>query len=137
MENTLLTLYIDGKCPLCVAEMAKLRAWDRHARLAFVDIAQPGFDAAPLGVDLAALNRQLHGWTADGRCVVGIDSIIAAYTLAGKRWIVAPLRVPFIRPAFRVLYRAFARNRMSISRRLGVTNGPPCTNETCALKMDP
>lgn len=137
MRNTSLTLYIDGKCPLCVAEMTRLRAWDRHARLAFIDIAQPGFDPAPLGVDLAALNRQLHGWTADGRFVVGIDSIIAAYTLAGKGWVVAPLRVPFMRPAFRALYRTFARNRMRISRWLGVKNGPVCTDETCTLKMDP
>lgn len=137
MKNASLTLYIDGKCPLCVAEMKRLRAWDRHSKLAFIDIAQPGFDPAPLGVDLAALNRQLHARTAEGRCLVGIDSIVAAYTLAGRGWMVAPLRVPVMRPAFRLLYRMFARNRMSVSRWVGLGTGSTCTDETCALKPDP
>jgi predicted DCC family thiol-disulfide oxidoreductase YuxK len=137
MKSAALTLYIDGNCPFCVAELTRLRAWDRHGKLAFVDIAAPGFDPAPLGVDLAALNRQLHGWTEEGRCVVGIDSMIAAYTLVGRGWLVAPLRVPVLRPAFRAFYRAFARNRMTISRRLGLKIRPACTDEKCALKMSP
>ncbi|MFM0636507.1 DUF393 domain-containing protein [Paraburkholderia metrosideri] len=136
MKNASLTLYIDGKCPLCVAEVKQLRAWDRHGRLAYIDIAQPGFDPAPLGVDLALLNRQLHAWTAEGRCIVGIDSMIAAYTLVGKGWIVAPLRVPVLRPTFRALYRVFARNRMNVSKWIGLENGPVCTDEMCALKAD-
>jgi predicted DCC family thiol-disulfide oxidoreductase YuxK len=137
MESPALTLYIDGNCPLCVAEMHRLRAWDKHGRLGFIDIAQAGFDPARLGVELAALNRQMHGWTADGRWVIGVDSIVEAYTLAGKGWLVLPLRVPFMRPAYRAIYRAFARNRIAISRWLGVKPSPVCPDDRCAVKAGP
>ena len=137
MTRPELTLYIDGNCPLCVAEWNRLRQWDRHARLGFVDIAQPGFDPAPLGVELADLNRQLHGWTASGERVVGIDSFIVAYTLVGRGWMVAPLRITAMRPAFKALYRGFARNRMRISRWLGVRAVAECADGTCAVKTDP
>ncbi|WGS52775.1 DCC1-like thiol-disulfide oxidoreductase family protein [Paraburkholderia sp. D15] len=137
MKTPELTLYIDGNCPLCVAEWNRLREWDRHGRLAFVDIAQPGFDPAPLGVELTELNRQLHGWTASGECVVGIDSMIAAYTLAGRGWVVAPLRIAVLRPAYRAAYRAFARNRMRISAWFGLRRAPVCTDGVCAARSDP
>jgi len=36
--RTELTLYYDGKCPFCSAEMRRLAGWDRANRLDFVDI---------------------------------------------------------------------------------------------------
>jgi predicted DCC family thiol-disulfide oxidoreductase YuxK len=135
MQATAMTLYIDGQCPLCVAEMTRLRAWDQHGQLAFVDIAGPGFDPAPLGVNLIALNQQLHAWTADGRWLIGTDTIVAAYTCVGKGWIVAPLRVPMLRPLWRAAYLTFARNRMRISRWLGYDVPGPCRDGACDLKL--
>ncbi len=141
MATTELTLYVDGNCPICMLEMKQLRARDRDGRLAFVDIAEPTFDPAPLGVSLKALNTQMHAWTADGVCLVGIDAILAAYTMTGRGWLVAPLRVPALRPAARALYRAFARNRMRVSRWLRVrntnanANAPACSDGLCETKM--
>jgi len=82
MAAPTLTLYYDGRCPFCVSSMARLRGWDTAARLAFVDIAAAGFDPAPLGVTLDALNRELHATAADGTLLVGIDSMLAAPALA-------------------------------------------------------
>lgn len=135
MQTTSLTLYIDGNCPLCVAEVKRLREWDRQGKLAFVDIAQPCFDPSALGVELAELNRQIHAWTADGRCLVGIDTMVAAYTQVGKGWMVAPLRVRMLRPFFRAAYSVFARHRMLLSRWAGVKHAE-CTTQTCGFKMD-
>ncbi|RQS31720.1 DUF393 domain-containing protein [Burkholderia sp. Bp8992] len=114
-----LVLYFDGRCPLCVAEIRRLGARDARHRLAFVDIAEPGFDPAPLGVDLPALNRELHARLPDGRMLTGVDSIMAAHALAGRRWLVWLLRVPAMRAALAPLYRRFARNRYAVSRWLG------------------
>jgi predicted DCC family thiol-disulfide oxidoreductase YuxK len=136
VQKTLLTLYIDGNCPLCVAEVKRLRAWDRHSRLAFVDIAEPEFDPVPLGVDLAALNRQIHAWTVDGHCLTGIDTFVAAYTHVGKGWIVAPLRIPMLRPFFRAAYLAFARNRMRLSRWALIDTRTECTSQACGFRLD-
>lgn len=80
-----LTLYFDGRCPFCVSEMGRLRRWNSAERLAFVDIHAPGFDPALLGADMDALNREVHSLTADGRVLVGIDSLLAAYDAVGAR----------------------------------------------------
>jgi len=70
-----LTLYFDGLCPFCVHSMRQLRTWDAAGGLAFVDIAAPGFDPAVLGVDMAALNREVHGRTREGEVLAGIDTM--------------------------------------------------------------
>ncbi|ODP31663.1 hypothetical protein A9762_06705 [Pandoraea sp. ISTKB] len=124
-----------------MAEVRQLQTRDREGALAFVDIARAEFDPAPLGVSLDALNTLMHGWTAEGECVIGIDALLAAYTLTGRGWLVAPLRVRALRPAARVLYRTFARHRMRVSRWLrvrpsGLSGLPPsCEDGVCGAKM--
>lgn len=129
---TALTLYYDGKCPFCALEMARLANWDRAGRLAFVDIAQPQFDPAHLGASMAELNLQLYSQRADGVVLVGIDSMLAAYTLAGRGALVWPLRVPLLRDLLSYLYRLFARNRYKMSALLGY-KAPACADGACAI----
>lgn len=128
-----LTLYFDGRCAFCTAEMTRLAGWNAAGKLAFVDIAAADFDPAPLGVVLAALNRELHGRTDDGRLLVGIDCMLAAYTLAGRARRVAPLRVRALRPLLAACYRWFARNRYRISALLGYQARPACADGVCAI----
>ena len=132
--NPELTLYYDGRCPFCATEMARLQSWNRAGRLAFVDIAADGFDPLPLGLDMAALNRESHARRADGALLVGIDSLLAAYTLVGRAWLVWPLRVRFLRPVLGFAYRGFARHRYTMSRWLGYRLPPRCEDGACALK---
>ncbi|ALX14844.1 thiol-disulfide oxidoreductase [Burkholderia cepacia JBK9] len=131
MNSSELVLYFDGRCPLCVAEIRRLGARDARHQLAFVDIARPGFDPAPLGVDLHALNRELHARLPDGRMLTGVDSILAAHALAGRRWLVWLLRVPALRAALAPLYRRFARNRHAVSRWLGYRAEACCDDAVC------
>ncbi|KHK60554.1 thiol-disulfide oxidoreductase [Burkholderia sp. A9] len=133
MRSNELVLYFDGRCPLCVAQIRRLGARDARHRLAFVDIAEPGFDPAPLGVDLSALNRELHARLPDGRMLTGVDGILAAYTLVGRRWPVWLLRVPAMRKALAPLYRRFARNRHAVSRWLGHRAPARCDGAACGL----
>ena len=39
-----LTLFYDGFCPLCVAEMTKLKAYDKGGNLNLEDLKQLDFD---------------------------------------------------------------------------------------------
>lgn len=133
MGSNELVLYFDGRCPLCVAEIRRLGARNTRHRLAFVDIAEPGFDPAPLGVDLPALNRELHARLPDGRMLTGVESILAAYTLVGRGWLVWPLRVPAVRDALAPLYRRFARNRHAVSRWLGYHAEAHCDGPACGI----
>ncbi|MGW8390279.1 thiol-disulfide oxidoreductase DCC family protein [Pseudoduganella sp. HUAS MS19] len=129
-----LTLYFDNACPFCRCEMSCLRRWDRTGQLAFVDITAPGFDPLPLGASLAAMNTELHGLRADGAMLRGTDAILEAYTLAGRAWLVWPLRVPALRPVLAVAYRSFARNRYRISRWLGMGGArPKCDGGQCQI----
>ena len=129
-----LTLFFDNACPFCRSEMSRLRRWDRAGRLAFVDIAAPGFDPAPLGASLVAMNTELHGLRADGAMLVGTDAILAAYTLAGRAWLVWPLRVAALRPMLASAYRRFASNRYRISRWLRIDGArPACDSERCQV----
>ena len=131
MRHPELTLFFDGNCPFCAAEMRRLGDWDTAGNLAFVDIAIPGFSLDLPGVDMQALDRELHSLTATGRVLVGIDSMLAAYTLVGRGWLVAPLRILMLRPLLSGLYRRFARNRYQISSWLGYTQKPACSAGVC------
>ncbi|MEO7494436.1 MAG: DUF393 domain-containing protein [Massilia sp.] len=128
-----LTLYFDGRCAFCVGEMGRLRRWNGAGRLAFVDIHTPGFEPALLGTDMDALNREVHSLTLDGRVLVGIDSLLAAYSAVGRGWMVWPLRVGLLRPSLAFLYRSFARHRYSISRRIGYRLPAQCDSDVCGV----
>ncbi len=131
MNTSELTLFYDGNCPFCSAEIARLRKWNSAGKLAFVDIAEPDFNSAILGVDMAALNLELHSQKPNGEILVGIDSMLAAYTLVGKDLLVFPLRLKLLRPLLAYLYRKFALNRYRMSRLLGYKTIPRCDEAVC------
>jgi predicted DCC family thiol-disulfide oxidoreductase YuxK len=87
-----------------------------------------------LGVTLAAMNAELHGLRADGAMLVGTDAILEAYTLAGRRWLVWPLRVRLLRPMLASAYRSLARNRYRVSRWIGLeTAHKACNGDSCKI----
>ena len=114
-----LTLYYDGQCPLCVAEVEFLQSRNATGKLAFVNITQDGFAEAGHNISCEAAMAQIHGRTADGQVVVGVPVFAAAYKLANlpvlawllsRRWL-----MPLLQPA----YVWFAKHRQVISRRIG------------------
>ena len=128
MRTPLLTLYFDGKCPFCRAGMERLARRDRHARLAFVDIAAAGFDPAVIGATMAELDRELHARRADGSVLKGTRSIVAAYAAVGQGWRVAWMRLPLAG----ALYLLFARHRYTMSRLLGF-RPRDCADGVCSI----
>lgn len=115
MNVPALTLYYDGNCSLCRAQMSRLRTLDHGRRLAFTDIRAPEFSVQETGVSLEALGTEIHARTADGRMLAGLDTVVAAYSAVGRGWMVAPLRLRILRPLFAALYRSLARNRYRLS----------------------
>lgn len=111
-----LTLLYDAACPVCALEMDHLRARNGEGRLAFVDIAQPGFDPAPYGATLAAMDAEIHGVWADGAPVRGLEALRLAYAAVGLGWVLRPTGLAPLRPLFDAGYRLFARHRRPISR---------------------
>lgn len=70
------TLYYDGACPLCRAEIGKLARFSR-GELELVDIHQ--LDDNETGLDKSALLSRLHLKTADGNWVIGLKANIRAW----------------------------------------------------------
>lgn len=110
-------------------EMQRLGSWDKAGKLAFIDIAMPGFDPAHLNATMKDLDLQLYSQSAQGEVLIGTGSMLRAYTLAGHGWKVWPLRVPLLRDVLSWLYRLFARNRYTMSRLLGYK--PVCSGGVC------
>lgn len=113
-----LTLLYDGACPICRFEMDRLRERDGLRRLAFVDITEPGFDAAAFGDGLATaedMQRLIHAVRADGSFAVGVDALVLAYRAVGWGHWVAPSRLPGVRPVADRAYALFARHRYAVS----------------------
>jgi predicted DCC family thiol-disulfide oxidoreductase YuxK len=114
-----LTLFYDAACAVCSLEMDHLRARNLDGKLRFVDIAAPGFDAAPFGVTAAAMDAEIHGLAADGTMLRGVEVLRLAYEAVGLGWVMAGTGWPPLRPFFDAGYRVFARHRRAISRAAG------------------
>ncbi|MGE0786352.1 MAG: thiol-disulfide oxidoreductase DCC family protein [Sandaracinaceae bacterium] len=118
-------VFFDGECPLCRREIDVLRRLDRRGRIRFTDIAADGFDAEAIGRTEGELMAQIHGRTADGRWVVGVDVFRQLYAAVGFGPLVALTRLPIVRGILDLAYGAFAKNRLRLTGR--------CTDHSCAV----
>jgi predicted DCC family thiol-disulfide oxidoreductase YuxK len=114
-----LTMYYDGQCPLCVAEVAFLQSRNAQGKLAFVDVTQTGFEAANHNISCEAAMAQIHGRTADGQILVGVPVFALAYKLANLPALAWLLSSRWLMPALQPAYRLFAKHRQAISKRIG------------------
>jgi predicted DCC family thiol-disulfide oxidoreductase YuxK len=120
-------LLYDGDCPLCRREALFLQRRNRQGRLAFEDIAAPGFDPAAYHTTREELMGVIHGVFPDGRMVKKMEVFREAYRAIGLGWLLAPTGWPGLRRLADCGYEWFARNRVAIGRRLGRN----CETGTC------
>jgi predicted DCC family thiol-disulfide oxidoreductase YuxK len=111
-----LSVYYDGGCPLCRAEIDQYRRCAGAERLAFVDV---GRETQALGPDLprAAALRRFHVRTAEGQLVSGAAAFACLWrTLPGWRWLgrLIDWRVLGVRPVLPVAEAAY---RLSLTVR--------------------
>ena len=89
-----LSVYYDGGCPLCRAEIDQYRRCAGAGQVAFVDVGR-GATEPGLGPDLdrdRAL-RRFHVRTADGQLISGAAAFARLWrTLPGWRWLWARAR---------------------------------------------
>lgn len=114
-DTTKLTLFFDGHCPLCSAEMRQLSELDVGKRLILVDLHQADFDQQYPHIDKVQANKILQAQQNNGSMLYGLDANCKAWELVGrKRWL-GILRWPFIRGVADIGYLIFAKNRSLIS----------------------
>lgn len=136
-EQWPLTLYFDGDCPLCAREIKLLRRRASCARLLFVDISDPAFDAQSLGVSLDAMGAALHARFSDGTWVTGLDATLWSRRAAGMGIWAAPLSWRPLRPLFNLGYRMFARSRPYLAWLPHPDGSRRCHDGRCAVPPAP
>lgn len=138
-----LTVFYDGSCPLCVAEMDQLRALNTQNHLRFENILAPDFSKRYPAIDPAAASNILHGMlrendTDNERLLLGLDVTHKAWSLVGKKRWIAVLRWPVIRWFADRAYLFFARNRYRLSFLFtGKSRCEPCSKGACNLPRSP
>ncbi len=117
------TLYFDGACPLCRAEIGYYRRQDQAGALCFVDVSNP--DAAtPEGVTQAGAMARFHVRAGDGRVLSGAAAFVAVWALLpGWRWAARAAAVPGAVTVLELGYRLFLPVRPYVSRLFGRLRG--------------
>ncbi|MGF1768415.1 DUF393 domain-containing protein [Enterovibrio makurazakiensis] len=137
-----LTIFYDGSCPLCVAEMDQLRTFNTKHLLSFEDILAPDFQSRYPAIDPAAASNILHAILHDNdsltkensQLLLGLDVTHKAWSLVGKKRWIAVLRWPVIRWFADHAYLYFARNRYRISYLFtGQSRCEPCSKGKCDI----
>jgi predicted DCC family thiol-disulfide oxidoreductase YuxK len=124
------TVFYDGCCPLCVAEMRTLAALDTAFQIEFVNLQAPDFQEKWPQIDAKSADRILMGVTIDGEVLRGLDATHKVWSLVGKGYRTAWLRWPLIKPCADVVYRVFAKHRYKISA--WITGQSRC--ESCSIE---
>jgi predicted DCC family thiol-disulfide oxidoreductase YuxK len=114
-----LTIYYDGECPLCLAEIHFLKNRNALGLLEFIDVAAPQYDenAHQLTCKLALATMQ--GRLADGTQLEGIPVFAEAYKRANLPMLAWLFTRPFLKPILNASYYVFAKYRHAISKTIG------------------
>ena len=116
--NYKLTFLYDGECPLCLRETRFLKNKDKNKNISFVNINDKEFDSNLFsGISYKDAMENLHGILDNGEIIKGLDVLSYAYNLIGLGWIYYPLKLPYISNFFRLIYKYWAKYRLSITGR--------------------
>ena len=129
------TLFYDGACPLCQAEIIFLQSRNQAGLLHFVDINSAQYDPQKIGVSCEEALASMYGQIEGKPPINGVAVFGEAYRRANlplmawifsRRWM-----MPILRPS----YRFFAKHRHGISGFFG----PPLlrlAKARCSSKPD-
>ena len=120
MQNKLTFLY-DGGCPLCLRETNFLKKKDVLNNIKFVDINSENYNPISFeDISYSEAMSNLHGILENGEIIKGLDVLAYSYELIGLGWVYIPLKVKFIEPFLRLIYRYWAKYRLQITGRTNI-----------------
>ena len=120
MKNKL-TFLFDGGCPLCLRETNFLKKRDISNQIRFIDINSNDYDLRLFkDISYSEAMSNLHGIMENGEIIRGLDVLAYSYELIGLGWVYYPLKIKFLSPILRLMYRYWAKNRLRITGRSNV-----------------
>ncbi|SEK96345.1 Predicted thiol-disulfide oxidoreductase YuxK, DCC family [Roseovarius nanhaiticus] len=110
-ENAAITVYYDGACPLCRAELSHYARRDREGRLGLVDVSQEGANL-PEGLGPEEAKARFHVLTPDAQLTSGAAAFAEVWRqVPGWKWAARIARVPGVLPVLELAYRGFLKIR--------------------------
>jgi predicted DCC family thiol-disulfide oxidoreductase YuxK len=125
-----LTVYYDGACPLCAAEIRLYRRSEGAERIAWVNVGPEGPAELGPGLTRGAARARFHVRRPDGTLVSGAAGFAALWAVLPRWRLLARLaRLPGVLGLGEVAYRLFLPLRPWIARR--VRSGGPRCDKAC------
>jgi len=113
------TVYFDGSCPLCRAEIGYYRRKDQAGSLCFVDVSESAA-LTPGGVTQQRAMERFHVRASDGRVLSGAAAFVEVWTRLPKwRWAARAASLPGVLAVLELGYRMFLPVRPFLSRLFG------------------
>jgi predicted DCC family thiol-disulfide oxidoreductase YuxK len=112
-----LTVFFDGSCPLCRAEIGVYKNCEGAEFVNFVDVATLKSGQVAPGLDQASAMARFHVMKADGSLASGAAGFAQLWLkLPGWLWLGRFVMLPFVLPAAELAYRLFLPIRPSLQR---------------------
>ena len=119
LELSKSTVYFDGSCPLCQAEIGYYRRKDQAGAFCFVDVSETGA-VTPEGITQQRAMQRFHVRASNGRVLSGAAAFVEVWKRLPKwRWAARAASLPGALAALELGYRIFLPVRPFISRLFG------------------
>jgi predicted DCC family thiol-disulfide oxidoreductase YuxK len=115
--TTKLTIYYDGNCPLCLAEIVFLKRYNHKGLLEFVSLQS--LDASCNDIHCELAMKTIHGRLGENEIIVGPEVFYQAYQRTDLRLINDLFSLRVVRFFYAKFYALFAKYRHQISRLIG------------------
>ena len=117
--RSLLTVYYDGSCRLCTAEIRHYATRSGGNRLDYVDVTDPKAELGPGLAQKKAMSR-FHVRSPDGSIASGVDAFVLVWeTLSAWNWVAKIASLPGAKAVFRIGYRLFLPMRPALAALFG------------------
>ena len=115
--STKLTIFYDGDCPLCLAEIHFLKQHNQRSLIVFTSLQQLDSSNSDIKCELAL--KTIHAKLGTNEIITGPDVFYEAYKRTDLRLINYLFSIKLFRLIYAKFYVLFAKYRLQISKLIG------------------
>lgn len=127
----MIKVFYDGACYVCDGEVNHYKK--HQAKIEWINIASPDFEAKQYNLDNNSLQRALHAIDNDGKVFTGVDAFAVIWSSLPNPYpyLAKIIQLPVIYSLATIAYACFARLRVYLPKKTSCPMPtPPKTNQT-------